>query len=102
LHHFERFDAEALNISRAVYDPIVRTRMENGKLVVTLSSELPGTDIHYTLDRTFPDAFTPKYTGPITIPEAPVTLKVVSVRDGKTVGRMISLTREELERRAGR
>lgn len=102
LDHFERFDAESLNISRAVYDPIVQTKMENGKLVCTLSSDLSGTELHYTLDRTFPDAFTPKYNGPITIPEANVTLKVVAVRDGKTVGRMISLTRDELVKRAGK
>jgi hexosaminidase len=102
LHHFERFDAESLNVCKALYDPIVRTKMENGKLVCEITCDLPGTELHYTLDRTFPDAFTPKYTGAITIPDANVTLKVVSVRDGKVVGRMISLTREELEQRAGK
>lgn len=100
-HHFDRFEAAHRSISRAVYDPIVRATLDDGKLVCTMSSDLPGCEMHYTIDGTFPDTFTPLYKSPVAVPEGDVTLKVIACRDGKPVGRMVSLTREELVNRAG-
>lgn len=101
-HHFNVFDMQDLSICKALYDPIVKTELDSDKLVCTLSSDADGCILYYTIDSTFPDAFTPKYTQPIEIPNGDVTLKVVTYRDGKPIGRMISLTREELLKRAKR
>lgn len=100
--HFDRFDALQLNISKAVLDPIVKVRMENGKLTCTLACDVRGADTFYTLDNTFPDKYSPKFTGAFEIPEGEVTLKVITYRDGKPLGRMLSIKREDLVKRAGR
>jgi hexosaminidase len=100
--HFARFDLMDRNISRALYDPVIRAYMENGKLMVELSSELDGVEFHYTTDHTFPGHRTLKYKGPVAVPEGEnVAFKVVSYRKGKKIGRMISLHRDELLKRAG-
>ncbi|MDP5121719.1 MAG: beta-N-acetylhexosaminidase, partial [Spirosomaceae bacterium] len=53
--HFQRFDAQESAISRAIYDPIIKSKNEDGKLVVTITSDLPNTELYYTIDNTFPD-----------------------------------------------
>lgn len=100
--HFQRFDAQESAISRAIYDPIIKSKNEDGKLVVTITSDLPNTELYYTIDNTFPDNFTPKYTSPISIPEVDVTLKAVAYRNGRQVGRMLSIPLIELQKRAAR
>lgn len=99
-HHFERSDVAEINYARSAYDPIVTTRMVDGKLMASVRTEIEGLDLYYTIDETVPDPFTPRYTKPIEIPEGPLTLKVVSYRNGKPVGRVVALPREELKRRA--
>lgn len=98
--HFERADYAGCNYARSAYDAIVTTSMKDGKLVADITTEINGLDIFYTLNETLPDTFTPRYTQPVEIPEGPVTLKVATYRDGKPVGKMIALSREELLRRA--
>jgi len=102
-HHFNRFDFMERSISKAAYDPIVRAKMKNGKLIIDVSTDLDEIDFYYTTDHTFPNNRTPKYQGPITVPEGKnVAFKVISYRDGKPIGRMISLHRDELLKRAGK
>jgi hexosaminidase len=98
--HFQRFDAYELPLSKAIYDPIIKTKKAGNKLVATISSDLPNTEIYYTLDNSFPDEYTPKYTTPITIPEGNVTLKAVTYRNGRPIGRMLSIPLVELAKRA--
>ncbi len=101
--HFDRSDAGGFNYARSAYDAMVKPALVNNRLSVTVSTEVPGLDVFYTLNETLPDSFTPHYTGtPIEIPEGLVTLKVVTYRDGKPVGRIIALRREELVKRAGK
>jgi hexosaminidase len=100
--HFSRFDAHESAISKAIYDPIVKTKKEDGKLVVTITSDLPNIELYYTINNTFPDKYTSKYTEPIVIPEGDVTLKAVTYRNGRPIGRMLSIPLEELEKRAGK
>jgi hexosaminidase len=48
-----------------------------------------------------PDAYSTRYTGEITIPAAnEITLKVITYRNGKPIGKMIALSKEELGKRA--
>lgn len=100
--HFHRAEVAGVNVSTAVYDAIVKTRMQQGKLVLELGSELSDLTIHYTIDDTMPDIYSPKYMAPQTMPEGPITLRVRTFRDGKPIGNLITLKRAELERRAGR
>ncbi|TDB68154.1 beta-N-acetylhexosaminidase [Arundinibacter roseus] len=98
--HFARFDAAERSISKAIYDVIVETNMQNDDLICTLSCDVPGVDIFVTDDNTFPDKFSPKYSGPFVVPTGPVTLKIVTYRNGQPLGRMLSLPRAELIKRA--
>jgi hexosaminidase len=56
-------------------------------------------DIYYTIDDAMPDMFTSKYTQPVQFPEGPITLRVITYRDGKPIGHLITLKRDELEKR---
>jgi hexosaminidase len=100
-HQFQYFDMAGLNYSRAIYDAIVRVNMKEGKMWVELEPEIAGLDLYYTIDGTMPDNFSPKYTQPVLIPEGPVTMRVVTYRNGSPIGHMIILTPEQLKRRAG-
>ena len=96
---FQRFDVANLKISKAVYDAIVTTKKDGEKLICEMSNDLKGVDIFYTTDDSFPDKFSPKYTSPIEIPVGPVTLKVITYRNGQPLGRMLSIPRVDLEKR---
>jgi hexosaminidase len=92
----ERADVAGLNYARSAYDAVVKTTLKDGKLMADISTEIAGLDIFYTLNETIPDRYTPQYKTPIEIPEGPVSLKVMTYRGGKPVGKMIVLPREML------
>jgi len=48
-----------------------------------------------------PDKFTSKYSKPVLLPDGPITLRTITYRDGKPIGHLITLKREELEKRSG-
>lgn len=100
--HFVRADQAGINYARSMYNAIVTPSWtDEGVLEVKLASELPDTDIYYTLDNTDPDAFTPKYETPIRIPKNATWLRIVTYRNGRPAGKVITLTIKELEKRAG-
>ena len=101
-NQFERADIARVNYSKAIYDAIVKTSLKDGKLLLTMESEAPGLEIYYTTDDAMPDNYTARYTAPVLLPEGPVTLRVITYRHGKPIGHLITLKREELERRASR
>ncbi len=98
--HFERAEVAEINYSKAVYDAIVETSMKDGKLMLELGSELSDLDIFYTLDDTMPDRYSTKYSQPVAIPDGPVNLRVITYRQGKPIGHLITLKRGQLESRA--
>ncbi|MCY7328846.1 MAG: family 20 glycosylhydrolase, partial [Saprospiraceae bacterium] len=97
---FERADIAEINYSKAVYDAIVKTSLKDGKLMLELGSELSDLDIFYTIDDTMPDRYSNKYSQPVAIPDGPVNLRVITYRQRKPIGHLITLKREELESRA--
>jgi hexosaminidase len=99
---FGRSDIAGVNYSRAVYDAIVRTNVRDGVLMVEMETELPDIDVFYTIDDTMPDHRCSRYVRPVELPGGPVTLRVITCRHGKPVGHLITLQREELEKRAAR
>ena len=98
--HFNRADVAGVNYSRAVYDAIVTTQLQGEKLILELGSELPGIDIFYSFDDTMPGSYSTKYTSPVEVPEGPITLRVITYRNGKPLGHLITLNREKLMQRA--
>jgi len=98
-NHFDRSDAANVLVSKALYDPIVTTTVKGADTILHIKCEHPAAIIHYTLDGTHPDAFSPVYTGPVTIPDGPVVLRTTTYRNGMPLGRVLVLSREELMKR---
>lgn len=100
--HFERLDAGDIKYSPAMYDPIFEVAKDTTQTIVTMSTEIEDLRIHYSLDNSFPDQYYPVYNSPLTIPKDVTTLKVITSRGNKLMGRMIVLPVAELKKRAGR
>lgn len=98
--HFVRADQADINYARSMYNAIVSPYLQDGVLKVELGSEIDGTDIYYTFDNTDPDRHTPKYAEPLSIPKNATWLRIVTYRDGKPVGKVITLPVKELAKRA--
>ena len=98
--HFQRFDRAGINYSKAVYDAMVKTYYKEGKLMLELEGEVPNLDIYFTIDDTMPDHFSTQYKQPLELPDGPITLRVITYRNGNPIGHLITLKRAELERRA--
>jgi hexosaminidase len=97
---FVRNDIADINYSRAIYDPVISARRQEGRITVSMDTEAPDLEIYYTVDDAMPDKFSPKYTGPFDLPEGgPVTLRVITFRNGNPIGHLITLKPEDLRRR---
>lgn len=100
-NQFKRFDEAQVKYAPSMYDPIFAvSESDSSHLKIELSTQIEGLDIYYSFDNSFPDNFYPKYTEPLTPPEDAVMLKVITYRNGKPIGRMISMPIEELKKRA--
>ncbi len=101
---FERFDMSETKYAPSMYDPIFKSAKDSasGRLLVEMSTEIEGLDIHYSFDNTFPDKFYPKYEKPLIVPKDASFLKVITYRNGKPIGRLNVMPVAELEKRAQR
>jgi len=97
--HFDRFDTENNNISKAVLDPIITIYKEDDKLMCKLENNVPDTEIFYTVDNTYPVGFGEKYAEPFEIPQGDLSLRTQTFRNGKAIGRQLLISREVLEKR---
>ena len=101
--HFKRLDVAETKYAPSVYDPIFKaTRNSAKQLVVNLETEVDGLDIYYSFDNSYPDHFYPAYTEPLIVPKDASMLRVITYRDKKPVGRMLSMPIEELNKRVGK
>ncbi len=99
-NQFSRFDAAKVNISKAIYEPIVSvTKIEN-KVMIDLKSELQNTEIFYSVDNTYPVNYAKKYIGTFQLPEGDFSLRTQTFRNGAAIGRELIIKREELVNRA--
>jgi hexosaminidase len=97
---FVRHDRAGINYSRAAYDAVIRPTLEKGALFVALDPQIPGLTTYYSFDGSVPGRYSPIYTtGPIAVPEGPVTLRVITYRDGQPAGRLLTVKRDDLQRR---
>ncbi|HET9432087.1 MAG TPA: beta-N-acetylhexosaminidase [Chitinophagaceae bacterium] len=100
--HFERFDVAGIKYAPSMYDPIFEVgKNEKGQVIVKLITEVEGLSIHYSFDNSFPDQFYPKFKKYLIVPKDASTMKVITYRDNKPVGRMLVMPVDELKKRAG-
>lgn len=100
-NQMERFDVAEINYSRSMYDPIFTAKKDsNGELLIELSTQIEGLDIHYSFDEFPPDRFYPIYKTGLSVPKDAANLKVVTYRGQEQVGKQISMPLAELKKRA--
>lgn len=101
--HFQRMDVAETKYSPSIYDPIIKvSRSADKQLMVDLSTEMEGLDIYYSFDNSAPDRFYPKYTEKLVVPKEASQLKIITYKGKVVKGRMLMLSAEELNKRAGR
>ena len=99
----ERLDKADINHSLSFYDAIIEPKIDaQGKLLIQLDTEIEGLQLYYTFDDTYPDAYSKLYVKDTDIPieKDAETFRVVTYRNGKSLGRIITVTMDELEKRA--
>lgn len=100
-HHFKRFDIAGINYSTSMCDAIIKAIKSPWPepLKITLSTEIKGLDLYYSFDGTFPDHYSHKYTDTLSIPRGADLFRVVSYRDKRAIGKMITISIKDLEAR---
>ncbi len=76
---FRVFDQKGYNYCEGNYNVTFTPEAKQGKLSVSLSSEVPGGDIYYTTDGSYPSASSKIYQGPISIDTSVMIRAVVAV-----------------------
>ena len=96
---FPRLDAGGIKYARSAYNVIYTpVRNKDGRGVsLKISTEIKGLDIYYTFDGTNPDPYYPKYTGElINFPVGATQITANTFRNGKPVGRQVTIKKDEL------
>jgi len=101
--HLKLFEKDTINYSKSFYDPLIIPSIDTGgKLQLQFDTEIDGLDIYYTFDDTFADQFSNHYDksdGKIHIPKDAEMLRVTTFRQGKPIGKMITVALADLEKR---
>jgi hexosaminidase len=99
-YNFRRMDLQNVKYARTMFDPIFQVSKDsNDSLLITLSTEVDGLNIHYSFDNSHPDNFYPVYTKPLLVPKDAVMLKVITYRGNQVMGKQIDMPIAELKRR---
>ena len=98
---FEKLDVADVVYARSMYDPIVTTQLNTkGEYIVKMEGEVEGLDIYYTIDDQMPDKYSDKYTAPFVLPEDVLSVRIISYRDGKPIGKYLNIPIASLKSRA--
>lgn len=99
--HFARFDLADRKYAPSIYDPAVKVSKDpKGSLLLDFETEIDGLSVHYSFDNSFPDNHYPAYSGTsILVPVDAAPLKLITYRAGKQVGRMMTVSIEDLKKR---
>ncbi len=99
-NNFGRMDLQNVKYARTMFDPIFTVGKDsNDSLLITLSTEVQGLDIHYSFDNSHPDNYYPVYKEPLLVPKDAVMLKVITYRGNEVMGKQIDMPISELKRR---
>jgi len=97
-------DRDTINYAKSFYDAIIiPTIKTDSTLQLQFDTEIADLQIYYTFDNTYPDQFSSNYNkldGKINIPKDAETLRVITFRGGKPIGKLITVALSELEKRA--
>jgi hexosaminidase len=83
--HFRGFEQRGLHYAPGNYTVDIKPSSENGKLLVSLFSEVLNGEVYYTTDGSEPTAQSKKYSQPIRI-DSSVVVKAVTVVNGQVMG----------------
>ena len=100
--HLSRLDNSDINYARSFYDAILTPlKDEKGILTIKLNTEIEGLLCYYTFDNTYPDHHSHLYKKGevLTIPKDADTFRVITYRNGKPVGRIMTVPLVELAKR---
>jgi hexosaminidase len=98
---FEKLDAAEVIYSKSMYDPIVTTQLNTkGELIVKMEGEIDGLTIYYTIDDQMPDKYSDRYTTPFILPQDVVSVKIISYRNEKAIGKYLNIPLASLKSRA--
>jgi hexosaminidase len=100
--HLQKFSRNDINYSRSFYDAVITpSKDEKGNLLIALSTEIDGFEIFYSFDNTYPDNHSLLYKKgeKLTIQKDADTFRVITFKDGKPVGRMITVPLADLAKR---
>ena len=97
--HFGRFDEMGVNVAKTIYEPEIRVYNDGRKLMCELKNPFEDIEMYYTIDNTYPIATGIKYEGPFEIPTGDLSLRAQSFRDGNSIGRLLQISRKDLEAR---
>jgi hexosaminidase len=98
---FDKLDAAEVVYAKSMYDPIVTTQLNTkGEYIVKMEGEVDGLDIYYTIDDQMPDKYSDKYTAPFVLPADVLSVRIISYRDGKPIGKYLNIPIESLRKRA--
>jgi hexosaminidase len=100
--HLQRLSKQDINYSRSFCDAIITPSKDgNGNLLIQLKTEIAGLDIYYTFDDTYPDNHSSLYKDgeKLAIPEDADIFRVITYKDGKAIGRIISVPLADLAKR---
>ncbi|MFI5160932.1 MAG: beta-N-acetylhexosaminidase [Sphingobacteriales bacterium] len=101
--HMGRFDEAQIKYAPSMFEPGFTIKMRPDSVMeVEMQTEVQGLDLHYSFDNSFPDEFYPKYTAPLLVPKDAFQLRVITYKDGKQVGRLITFPVSEMKKRANR
>lgn len=100
--HFERYNVAGIKYAPSMYDPVIKVSKDSsGVMKISFDNELDGLDVHYSFDNSYPDNFYPRYANtPVTVPKDAAVMRAITYRNGKPVGRMITISAEDLMKRA--
>jgi len=98
--HFKRLDEAEIKYATSVYEPTFKlSRDGDGRLKIEMQTEADNVTLHYAFDNSFPDYFYPVYKEVLVAPKDAVMLRVVAYRGKQQMGRMITVSIADLEKR---
>jgi len=99
---FPRLEAAGVKYAPSIYEPDIKAVKEGANgLTVELIPEISGIESYYSFDNSWPDNHYPKYASIVSVPKDAVTFRVINYKDGKQVGRPMTISVAELRKRAG-
>jgi hexosaminidase len=100
--NLQRLSQKDINFSTSFYDAIIEpSKDEHGNLLISLSTEIEGIELYYTFDNTMPDHHSQLYKQgeKLSIPADADTFRVKTYRDGKALGKTITVSIADLLKR---